>query len=1004
VSSDADYMSLEISADWVSYTWLNVFLPYTVNDNKWSEWTLDNNSDPNDNTTLSWTYAELYSSIPTSYLTNNFKIRFKWTTNGSDNNYNGCLVDNIKIEWHNPSYGYKDGTSMATPHVAWLASLAWSSSPSLTYAQIRNIIINSGDALASLSWKTVSGKRINAQNVLQALWYSSNSGANWSQIYTAMWATLSWQWIQNNLNNVTNNTVNNFLWLYFAKMSWSSELWRIIFATWLNLTDTGTQNFLSWDLPTSIWMSQWQIWFNPWTWFIWKNATLKMNLPYNFSSILGSINSWSFIVRDGSGGAVTWNSMITSVYSWTCVWMWDYACPLYIDVAHFTQFDLKPLLTNVVISSNNSNTSYAKSWHIVTLSFTGSETLTWISISINWSGYSYTWNGIYFTSTFTVTWWTAETWIIFSINYQDLNGNTWNTVTTTTNSSSVKVDNTPPSITVTSANTTSSATITLQWTWSDINWISQIYVSGSLATGTWSWSKTSVWLVWWSNTINLSGIDLAWNITTTTFNITRLPVVSSVISQVLSWTSAIVSFNSDFISSWYIIYGTSTLNNIFTWTLSASHSMALNGLTHNTTYYYRAYAKINWSTWDVSATGSFILPYVIPTTWTSNITTTWTADLWWWASTSFTNSWMLRLYTSWATSTWNYFEISLNWLWVLSDSGAWNGLINWPIQTSFIWTAPSYTDYTHQSWLTFKIWVDNIAITFSWKQATVKILVWTTYDGKSLRVYRSSNWTTYSRIDNCTVSAGYCTFSTDTFSYFTMMSPSVAWGWWWGGWGWWNTTVDVPTCKLSDVICIDWYYEIDGNVDCEWWYLWDACYDDTVNNNNTDEWDISNSPFNTELNDAYQYAYQIWITTMSTIQKANMTWTLQRSHLAKMIVNYATEVLSKQADTTKSCNFSDISDQSTELKWYIKTACQMWLMWVGLKTFYPKNKVTRAEFGTILSRALRWNGSDQSWWNYYVKHLQALKYAWVMTQISIPSIIEIRWYVMLMLMRAKDKQ
>ncbi len=1000
ISNRTDYMSLEITTWWT-------YVPLSISEIWYAgrdEATLDNDYDANNNVN-SWVAMPLSANIPWAYLSNNFKVRFRWTTNSSDNNYNWCLIDDVRIDWYNPSssienYGYKDGTSMATPNVAWLASLAWSASPSSAYSQIRNIIINSGDAVSSLSWKTVSGRRINAQNVLLALWYGSWSSesiftwTNRAQIYTTIWQSLSGQWILNNLNTVTTWNANIFSWLYFAKMIWSDEVWRITFYTWIDLTDTWTQNFISWSLINSIWIQQWKIRFNPGTWFVSKNATIKMNLPYSLYPLFWSINSWSFIVRTTSGGAVTWNSMITSVYSWACVWISNYACPIYLNVSHFTQFELKPFISTTIKSTNNTNTSYAKSWDIVTVVFTWSETLTGISVLINGIANTITGSWVSRYSNFIVTWWTAQTWISFSISYQDLDGNTWSIATTTTDSSSVKVDTTNPLIKVTSANTSVWANYTAQWTWYDNIWLYRIYVNWYIASGTGSWSQSAIALTSWVNTIYITGMDNAGNTIYTGFTVTRLQSLSSVTSEVLSWTSARIVFSTDLLSSWYVIYGTTSLNTIVAWTLATSHNIILNGLTHNTTYYYRAYTMLNGITWDMSATGTFVLPYVIPTNGSSDITTTWTVDLWWWLSTNFTTHWLLRVFGSWSTQ--NYFEVDLDGLWVLSDSWSWNGLVFGPIWTWFKWTVPSYTDYTHQPTLTFKIWAENVWITFSWQIVTVRMYVWTTYNNDLLRIYRSATWTTYSKIDTCRVSNGYCIFDTETFSYFTIMSPVLGTS---NSSSNTSSTNGVPTCKSSDLICVNWSYEIDGNIDCDWWKLWDTC-DGT--DHNIDQWDITWSPFSAELNDAYQYAYSIWITSMSTIKAANMTWTLQRSHLAKMIVNYATDVLNMEPDTSKTCNFTDIDSQNTEIKWYIKTACQMWLMWVGLKTFYPKNKVTIAEFGTILSRALWWTDNNQAWANYYSKHLNALKYNWIMTNISNPWSIEKRWYVMLMMMRAKD--
>ncbi|MES2994923.1 MAG: S8 family serine peptidase [Patescibacteria group bacterium] len=63
-------------------------------------------------------------------------------------------------------YGYLDGTSMATPHVAGVAALVKSYQPSFTAAQIKAALLDTGDALDGLCEKTVSGKRLNAHNAL----------------------------------------------------------------------------------------------------------------------------------------------------------------------------------------------------------------------------------------------------------------------------------------------------------------------------------------------------------------------------------------------------------------------------------------------------------------------------------------------------------------------------------------------------------------------------------------------------------------------------------------------------------------------------------------------------------------------------------------------------------------------------------------------------------------------------------------------------------------------
>ncbi|MEI6673238.1 MAG: S-layer homology domain-containing protein [bacterium] len=99
--------------------------------------------------------------------------------------------------------------------------------------------------------------------------------------------------------------------------------------------------------------------------------------------------------------------------------------------------------------------------------------------------------------------------------------------------------------------------------------------------------------------------------------------------------------------------------------------------------------------------------------------------------------------------------------------------------------------------------------------------------------------------------------------------------------------------------------------------------------------------------------------------------------------------------------FDDISTQSNEMKMYIKRACQLGIMGVGLHRFYPNAMVTRGEFGTVLSRTLWGTKYNIPGNEYYTKHLNALKTNKIINN-SNPSLYELRGYVMLMLMRAKQ--
>lgn len=236
-------------------------------------------------------------------------------------------------------------------------------------------------------------------------------------------------------------------------------------------------------------------------------------------------------------------------------------------------------------------------------------------------------------------------------------------------------------------------------------------------------------------------------------------------------------------------------------------------------------------------------------------------------------------------------------------------------------------------------------------------------------------------VNNGSVNATTCAITCNANYTLSSNQCVSAWGGWGGGWaGWVIATTATTTGSITKTLS--------GEVE-------------TIHSS---AGDITDSPYDDEMNQAYLFAFENGITTQPTIKKANMDWDLIRSHMAKIMANYATKVLGKSPNTWIMCEFNDIANETSEMKFYAKLACQLGIMWlesdwIPAKEFNPRWIVTRAEFGTALSRLL-YNKTFNGWTPYYKNHLSALKKAGIIKDITDYN-KEIRWYVMLMLMRAK---
>jgi len=230
---------------------------------------------------------------------------------------------------------------------------------------------------------------------------------------------------------------------------------------------------------------------------------------------------------------------------------------------------------------------------------------------------------------------------------------------------------------------------------------------------------------------------------------------------------------------------------------------------------------------------------------------------------------------------------------------------------------------------------------------------------------------------------------------------------WWGGWGWWSTKTDKPKEEQKPADSSEQVPQNDNSASS-----WATVYPAKLNEDpeNTIPMDSSISSQNDEksytqeFQQAYIFAKENWITTKYTIQSAQMDGKLTRIAMAKMLSQYAINVLWQTPDTSKTIKFRDVtSKKDADYDNGVTLAYQLWIMWQNMPNnkFRPNDEVTRAEFAAALSRML-YNTSDweyKSTSKYYVHHMEKLKSEKILTNDN-PTMIERRWYVMLMLMRS----
>jgi len=928
-----------------------------------STWALDSWS------IVSWIiWNNQATQLSWSWLTNSWFIGFRYKT--SSETYYDEL--NFYVDW------------------ALLAARSWNS-PWLFHSQM----VSSGYHQFTWEYK----KDVLGSGLLDKVWIDD--------ITLPVWA--SWSFIINTSPSVISNNSNYYTsWSSISLLLNSNKIGSTMIFSWIDFS-AGSHTFtsLTWTTNLNI--------ISSWTWVknisanladkLWNTQLLSWSVIFDNEWPTAPIFSWWILYNSWNINLIWWDSIDNLVWNanryyyelsntynsytnswivtWTWLkktWLWDW------DYSFLIQwYDL--LWNTWVIATWSFVVDWwtpTASWIFLSWSYTNSATNNLKLISSEQINYNITSTGI----TNAISWITSS-WItylpitlswsdgvkVLNIDFSDSAGNTW------VISSSITLDTTAPSYMLNIHNSqltqwpsfTLSGTVSdnYSWVWSvSINWVN---LSWSLA----NWTK-DVNLNAGTNLFNFVFTDNLWNSSGTGMNVIRTSIPSNIWSIVNSTWSVSINFDTDISATGRIIYWTTSnnLSNYVDWnSFTTSHSINLSGLDSNSTYYFKAFWKNLWFTWQLSNIYSFNTPQIlVDATWSQ--VATWSVIISWASST-----WIVFSSSTWSaiifSNNWNdSIILNLSWLSITASWTSWNWILQWP-EIYATWLILNSTWYTRVGNY-YEIGNYNSSLVLSWNVANISIDIGSDYNWKILRVYRSEDRQNFSSFTTCLVTAGICQFSTDHFSLFAFWEPSdstpdpfnfipITLAELWQEYT--SNTITLTWTNTSVPITISWWaYKINN-----WTYTsaswtvnsWDQIvikltsssnYSTVMTSTLTIWWVSANYTITTKTTSSWGWGWWGWggySSTKVTIVGSWITnsWTLSTT-------TAATSIKKKNIKTVK-ITFSDISysfakDDINNLvsKWIIK--------WFSDGTFKPDNNSTRAEFLAIAMKAFNIDLTSES--------------------------------------------
>ncbi len=160
----------------------------------------------------------------------------------------------------------------------------------------------------------------------------------------------------------------------------------------------------------------------------------------------------------------------------------------------------------------------------------------------------------------------------------------------------------------------------------------------------------------------------------------------------------------------------------------------------------------------------------------------------------------------------------------------------------------------------------------------------------------------------------------------------------------------------------------------------EAATTSTVINKNETEYDA-------EFLQALQFGFESWITKFKTIDEFKPYDNVTREQAAKMIGQFALEIMNKKLDETKLCNFIDINNADYSLVPHIIKSCKLTILkWGADGYFLPLENLSKAQAITVIIRLFNNWLMDEWTTPRYRNYFEKAKELWLTKETQIESL------------------